>query len=79
MIGFGSEDLGTECSRAGCRNDATWTIAWRNPKIHTADRVKLWLACDEHREFLQEFLGARDFPLAVAAMTDPVPTAGELV
>jgi hypothetical protein len=55
------------CSRAGCRERATSRIEWRNPKIHTADRVKVWLACDEHVEFLREFLAARDFPLRVVA------------
>ncbi|MBO3662451.1 hypothetical protein [Microbacterium stercoris] len=55
------------CSRAGCHEAATWTIAWRNPRIHTAERRKLWLACDEHVGYLREFLAARDFPLEVTA------------
>lgn len=53
------------CSRAGCRVDARWRIDWRNPKIHTADRTKTWVACDEHRDYLREFLAARSFPVAV--------------
>jgi hypothetical protein len=53
------------CSRAGCRQDATWRIDWRNPRIHSEDRRKTWLACDEHVEFLRGFLASRDFPLAV--------------
>lgn len=53
------------CSRAGCRAHAAWRIDWRNPKIHEADRRKTWLACDEHVDFLREFLAARDFPLEV--------------
>lgn len=53
------------CSRAGCRAPATATIEWRNPRIHTGDRSKTWLACDEHRPFLVEFLTARAFPLQV--------------
>ena len=53
------------CSRAGCRAEATWRIDWRNPRIHTADRTKTWVACDEHRDYLREFLAARDFPVAV--------------
>jgi hypothetical protein len=52
-----------ECSRAGCRAEATWDIAWRNPRIHAEDRVKLWLACDEHREFLHDYLASRGFPV----------------
>ncbi|MEL5989895.1 hypothetical protein ACOKGD_08670 [Microbacterium phosphatis] len=72
MIGdlFGGGPAAPTCSRAGCGEAATWTIAWRNPKIHTADRRKLWLACDEHVGYLREFLAARDFPLEVTAGID---------
>jgi hypothetical protein len=59
------------CSRAGCRESATFRIEWRNPKLHTVDRVKAWLACDEHVDYLSEFLGAREFPLRVVAATAP--------
>lgn len=52
-----------ECSRAGCRSLASWNIKWRNPRIHSEDRVKIWLACDEHREFLYEYLSSRGFPV----------------
>ncbi|GIT81715.1 hypothetical protein LLS1_33840 [Leifsonia sp. LS1] len=80
MIGFGEPEPLT-CSRAGCRETATWRIEWRNPRIHTADRVKVWLACAEHVEFLREFLAARDFPLAVkpvvAAASDAEPVAAD--
>lgn len=55
------------CSRAGCGEPATWSIAWRNPKIHAEDRRKIWLACEEHVGYLREFLAARDFPLEVTA------------
>lgn len=58
------------CSRAGCRESATWRIDWRNPKIHDATRVKTWLACDEHVDYLREFLAARSFPIRVSAF-DP--------
>lgn len=54
-----------ECSRAGCRDSASYAIMWRNPKIHTADRRKTWLACVPHLETLRDFLAARDFPLEV--------------
>jgi hypothetical protein len=27
--------------------------------------VKVWLACDEHRDFLRDYLAARDFPVLV--------------
>jgi hypothetical protein len=67
MIGLGLEPQGSECSRAGCREASTWRIEWRNPKIHAETRRKVWLACDEHVDFLREFLAARDFPLEVLA------------
>ncbi|WP_243225782.1 hypothetical protein [Microbacterium sp. CIAB417] len=56
-----------ECSRAGCRSAATHRIVWRNPRIHAADREKIWLACDEHLVFLSDYLRARDFPVSVRA------------
>ncbi|KQO06654.1 hypothetical protein ASF06_16590 [Agreia sp. Leaf244] len=67
MIGLGLEPEGSQCSRAGCRDASTWRIEWRNPKIHAETRRKVWLACDEHVDFLREFLAARDFPLEVMA------------
>ena len=57
------------CSRAGCRAPASWRIDWRNPRIHSADRTKTWVACDEHRSFLRDFLAARDFPVSVAPLS----------
>ncbi|RLP74375.1 hypothetical protein D9V32_13175 [Mycetocola tolaasinivorans] len=54
-----------ECSRAGCRAEATTTITWRNPKIHDESRKKVWIACDAHNTFLIEFLTSRGFPVEV--------------
>lgn len=65
---FGDEPLSMKCSRAGCGAAATATVNWRNPKIHTQDRVKVWLACDEHTDYLRDYLEARDFPVVVAAL-----------
>jgi len=56
------------CSRAGCRAPARWRIDWRNPRIHSVDRTKTWVACDEHRDYLHEFLAAREFPVAVSPL-----------
>ena len=50
-----------QCSAKGCRNDATWGLLWNNPKLHTPDRRKVWLACDDHREHLAQFLESRGF------------------
>ncbi|MDQ1084368.1 MULTISPECIES: hypothetical protein [Microbacterium] len=62
----------TECSRAGCREKAVWTLRWRNPRIHAVDRLKTWVACDEHVVYLREFLTARDFPVEVGSLAaDP--------
>lgn len=49
------------CSARGCRAEATWGVLWNNPKLHTPVRRKVWLACDQHREHLEEYLRARAF------------------
>jgi len=49
------------CSARGCTTTATWALLWNNPKLHTPDRRKTWLACDEHRQSLADFLTARGF------------------
>ena len=53
------------CSAKGCQSDAVWDLLWNNPKLHTPDRRKVWLACDEHRQSLADFLAARQFLRAV--------------
>jgi hypothetical protein len=47
-------------------------VNWRNPRIHALDRVKVWMACDEHAEYLRDYLAARDFPVVVAPLGIPV-------
>lgn len=49
------------CSAKGCTAPAIWAVLWNNPKLHTPERRKTWLACDEHRDSLSEFLAARNF------------------
>lgn len=61
------------CSARGCTADAVWTLVWNNPKIHTPDREKTWLACDAHRGTLADFLGMRGFLRRV----DPFEPAGD--
>lgn len=56
------------CSRAGCREAATHLVVWRNPRIHSPDRRKVWHACDEHAPFLHDYLAARDFPVVLEAI-----------
>lgn len=65
MFGFGTEPSYPECSKSGCRNEAQWVVNWRNPKIHTPDRIKQWAACDDHRDELYDFVAARDFPASI--------------
>lgn len=60
------------CSRAACGAPATWWVNWRNPRIHSEERVKVWLACDEHVDFLRDYLATRDFPVLVTASGDAV-------
>jgi hypothetical protein len=67
LFDLGNDPDVAQCSRAGCRAPASSRVEWRNPKIHTADRVKVWLACDEHVDYLRDFLAARDFPVQVVA------------
>lgn len=61
---------GPACSAKGCRAEAVWVLAWNNPKLHTPDRRKTWLACDEHREHLSQFLGVRGFLKDVVPFAD---------
>lgn len=49
------------CSRRGCDRAAQWQLLWNNPRVHTPERRKMWLACDEHRVYLGEFLEQRGF------------------
>lgn len=48
-----------KCSRKGCRTDATTQLLWNNPKIHTVERRKIWLACDDHVAWLEDYLQGR--------------------
>ncbi|MGN8048667.1 hypothetical protein ACTJKO_03185 [Curtobacterium sp. 22159] len=60
------------CSRAGCVATASWRVNWRNPRIHAIDRVKIWAACEEHRDFLADYLRSRSFPVRVTGMHEDV-------
>lgn len=58
------------CSSRGCRHTAVWALRWNNPKLHTPERRKTWLACDEHREHLSQFLSMRGFLKETMAAAD---------
>jgi hypothetical protein len=49
------------CSAKGCTAPAAFELRWNNPRLHTPDRRKVWLACESHRQSLGDFLGARGF------------------
>lgn len=65
LIPPSSAPASARCSRAACTATASAQVNWRNPRIHGVDRVKIWLACDEHLDFLADYLGSRDFPVEV--------------
>lgn len=68
-------DADPVCSRAECDLPATSRIEWNNPRIHEPGRIKIWLACAEHLDYLSDFLRARDFPVRIHAVTDDVDEA----
>ena len=54
-----SEQL--QCSAKECREFATRALLWNNLRVHSPERKKTWLACDEHLDYLRDFLTLRDF------------------
>jgi len=58
---------GDLCSARGCQAAAAWELRWNNPRLHTPDRRKVWLACEEHKDSLSDFLGSRGFLKDVVA------------
>ena len=62
------------CSAKGCRAAAVHAVIWNNPRLHTPDRRKVWLACDEHRQSLSDFVAKRGFLIEVIAV-DALTTA----
>jgi hypothetical protein len=68
----------TVCSRKACRAAAEWQLLWNNPKIHTPERRKIWLACGEHRAWLEDYLQTRGLwkaTVVLGAETVPLPEA----
>jgi hypothetical protein len=60
------------CSARRCGSPASWGLLWNNPRLHTADRRKVWLACADHREQLVEYLKVRDFLRSVVPVAELV-------
>jgi len=78
MIDLPGQIESKRCSRAGCRAEAGWAVHWRNPRIHGPERVKTWRACDQHRDYLYDYLDARGFPVTItpaSVVVERVPDA----
>ncbi|GAA1867736.1 hypothetical protein [Brevibacterium marinum] len=65
-----------QCSAKDCRANATRAILWNNPRLHTPKRRKTWLACDEHLDYLREFLTMRSFYLSDVSIDEIPEDAG---
>lgn len=55
------EDTALPCSARGCSADAAFGLRWNNPRIHSPERRKTWLACPAHLDRLTAFLSDRGF------------------
>ena len=64
------------CSAKACRARAVHALLWNNPSVHVTARNKVWLACDEHRDFLSEFLSLRGFLRSVVSVDEIPEDAG---
>ncbi|CAN5196297.1 hypothetical protein BH11ACT2_BH11ACT2_00190 [soil metagenome] len=75
MIGSLSPDA-PQCSRSGCRVEPVWNVNWRNPKLHTVDRVKVWVSCEQHRGFFVDYFENRGFPVSITPFGVAVEAVG---
>ena len=64
------------CSAKGCRAAAVHAVIWRNPTLHVEGRRKVWLACDEHRQSLADFVALRGFLIEVVGVDELTDTDG---
>lgn len=69
-MALGVEAASGICSARECTNAAIYRIDWRNPAIHRG-RTKTWLACEEHRSYLEGYFRYRSFPYEVSAFVAP--------
>ncbi|GAA5163229.1 hypothetical protein [Ornithinimicrobium tianjinense] len=60
-----SPAAGLQCSAKGCRAQAQHAVVWRNPRLHAESRRKVWLACDDHRDQLRDFVQLRGLLIEV--------------
>lgn len=61
---------GLVCSSKGCRAAARHAVVWNNPRLHAPERRKVWLACDEHRDHLRDFVQLRGFLIEVVPVEE---------
>lgn len=64
------EETAPQCSRRGCSKTAHWKVLWNNPRIHTPERRKVWLACHAHREWLCDYLASRGLLKSCEPLTE---------
>jgi len=62
------------CSARRCTAEAVWGLLWNNPKLHAPERRKVWMSCDEHAEYLTQFLQVRGFLASVVEVDELVAT-----
>lgn len=72
----GEPEGAQRCSAKGCRSGAVHAVVWRNPKLHVEGRRKVWLACDEHRQSLADFVAKRGFLIEVIPVSALAPSDG---
>ncbi len=58
------------CSARACGTHAVWALRWNNPRLHTLERRKTWLACADHLTSLSEHLEVRGFLREVESADD---------
>ena len=60
------------CSARRCTSEAAWGLLWNNPQLHTPERRKVWMSCDDHADYLTEFLQLREFLKSVVDVDELV-------
>jgi len=64
------------CSAKACHSPARHLLVWNNPAVHTPDREKTWVACDQHRQSLSDHLDVRGFLLRVEPLRSTCEQCG---
>lgn len=68
--------MNPRCSARGCRRDAAFGLLWNNPRLHTPERRKVWLACEDHRDHLSVYLETRSLLKTVLPLDEIPAEAG---